>query len=657
MLTLTDVALTRGPRVLFEAASWQVAPGQKVGLVGVNGCGKSSLFLMLRGLIEPDRGRVDLPANWQIVTVEQETPALDCPVVDHVIAGDAAYVELLDQREAAENRGGETLARWHQRYETLDGYTLRARASRLLAGLGFSTSEQTRPLATFSGGWRMRVNLARALIQRSDLLLLDEPTNHLDLDAVVWLEQWIGRYTGTLIVIAHDREFLDNSASHIAHIDGRGITTYRGGYSAFERQRAERLAQLGDMLRKQRAEQARLQQFVDRFRAKASKAKQAQSRLKTLQKMQSVAPVVTANQYRFAFPAPAPSSTPLIRFSHVHAGYDDSAILTDIEFELAPGARIGLLGANGSGKSTLMKLLAGVQDPLTGEIERNGKLRTAYFDQQLGGLDPEACPMAHLARLGERTGVGRSEQEQRDFLAGFGFTGERADAAIAPLSGGEKARLALALLVWQSPNLLLLDEPTNHLDLDMRAALTLALQSYEGAVVLVSHDRYLMRAVADDLWRVAAGRVQPFVGDIDDYRKLMLDRTGLMDGENNGESRKSPQSAPQTMPQSRDQRLQRRRAEAEFRREVASDKRRLQVLEQAIESHQKQLDELSVEMADPALYEAGTATDVAGLASRHGVIKGELEKLEVEWLELYETLESRQQAFDRLGQCAQATRE
>ncbi|MGD8709022.1 MAG: ATP-binding cassette domain-containing protein, partial [Ectothiorhodospiraceae bacterium] len=487
MIQLRNLTLRRGPDPLLESADLTIHAGQKLGLVGANGCGKSSLFALLRGELHPDAGDVSLPADWTIASMLQETPALERPALEYVLDGDEALRGAERAVAAAESRNdGEAIARAHARFDAAGGYSARARGAELLHGLGFEPDVHQQPVAAFSGGWRVRLNLARALMCPSDLLLLDEPTNHLDLETVLWLEQWLRAYPGTLMLISHDRDFLDAVVDHVVHIEQRRLNLYKGGYSAFERQRSERLAQQQALHDKQQQEIARLERFIDRFRAKATKARAAQSRVKALERMEKVAPAHVDSPFHFEFREPEPAANPLMSLEGVAAGYDGAPVFTGVSMGLRPGARIGLLGPNGAGKSTLVKLLARDLEPLQGTLTVGRNVRIGYFAQhQLEQLDPEASPLLHLQRLAP----GEGEQKLRDFLGGFGFQGDMATDPVAPFSGGEKARLVLALLVWQRPNLLLLDEPTNHLDLEMRHALTVALQGFDGATVTVSHDR------------------------------------------------------------------------------------------------------------------------------------------------------------------------
>jgi ATP-binding cassette subfamily F protein 3 len=638
VILLNDIELLRGGRHLLNGANLRVHPGQKMGLVGANGSGKSSLFLLLQHALHADRGDMSYPQDWRIAIVEQETPNFNQSVLEHTIDGNAEYRQLEDTRESAELEGGEALAHWHHDFEAIDGYSTPSRAARLLAGLGFDEPAQARPVASFSGGWRMRVNLARALLQPSELLLLDEPTNHLDLDAIVWLERWLNRYQGTMLVISHDREFLDNVVSGIAHIERHEINTYQGDYSSFERQRGEQLMQQQSIYEKQQVQRAHLQKFIDRFQYQATKARQAQSRIKALEKLQAVAPVYASNGYSFEFFEPAALSSPLISFDRVKAGYGDTLILDQIALNLQPGSRIGLLGRNGAGKSTLIKLLAGILEPVAGNIEQGRNLCVGYFDQQqLEALDLKATPLLHIQRLAPK----HTEQELRDFLGRFGFAGERAKALVGPLSGGEKTRLALALLVWQKPNLLLLDEPTNHLDVDMREALVIALQEFSGAVVVVSHDRHLLRTVVDELYLVQNRKVAPFSGDLDDYQRLQLE--GFAEDQS---SVLSQEAEPTQTGGGRVDRQARKRLEAEFRQRTRAQRKQIQELEQAIATHQEELNQLAARLTEPALYENPREGEVSALTKSHGEAKTNLDELETQWLELSDDLDKQNLEFE-----------
>ncbi|MEQ9568164.1 MAG: ATP-binding cassette domain-containing protein, partial [Pseudomonadales bacterium] len=519
MIQLSAITLRRGPEALLDNTSATIFPGHKVGLVGANGSGKSSLFALLRNTISLDAGELSIPEGWVVAHMAQQFTDLQRPAIEFVLDGDREF-RAAEREIVASEQGdkGEDIAHAHMRYEQADGYTAYARAGELLNGLGFDVAVHDKPVGEFSGGWRVRLGLAQALMCPSDLLLLDEPTNHLDLETVIWLEDWLKRYQGTLLLISHDREFLDGTVKEILHIEHKKLNHYSGSYSDFERQRAANLALQQSMFDKQQRELAHMQKFVDRFRAKASKAKAAQSRVKAMERMEKIAPAHADSPFHFDFPEPPQAGNPLIKLDNVSLGYDDKAVLESINLDLSPGDRLGLLGLNGAGKSTLVRALAGDLEPLAGQLFIGNNVRIGYFAQhQIEQLDLQASPLLHLKRLSPDA----TEQKLRRFLGGFDFRGDMATDPVGPRSGGEKARLVLALLVWQAPNLLLLDEPTNHLDLEMRHALTMALQGFEGAVITVSHDRHLLENTVTDYLLVASGRVGQFNGDLDDYRKWL----------------------------------------------------------------------------------------------------------------------------------------
>ncbi|MDR3418772.1 MAG: ATP-binding cassette domain-containing protein [Nevskia sp.] len=624
MITLSQATLRRGARALLEDASFTIHAGWHVGVVGRNGTGKSTLFAAVLGEIHPDRGEIGVQKGLAIATVAQETPALPDAAIEYALDGDAELRQL-ERRlaEAEQAHDAERIGAIHERLNNIGGYAARARAARLLDGLGFAPETQERPVASFSGGWRMRLNLARALMCRSDLLLLDEPTNHLDLDAVIWLQDWLRQYPGTLLVISHDREFLDAVTSHTLHLENCRATLYTGNYSQFERTRAEQMALQSATYAKQQRQVAHLQAFINRFKAKATKATQAQSRVKQLERMQLVAPAHADSEFSFEFPAPERLPSPLLRFDEVSAGYPGTPILQHLKVHLAPGERIGLLGPNGAGKSTLVRSLAGELPPLSGKVMRDPYLRIGYFAQhQLEQLDARASPILHLRRLDPKA----SEQSLRDFLGGFNFRGDRAFEAIAPFSGGEKARLALALVVYQKPNLLLLDEPTNHLDLDMRHALETALMDYAGAVVLVSHDRHLLSSTCDTLWLVADGRCSEFDGDLADYARWLAGRAGAPPAAAKDGERLS----------AKDQ----RRAAADQRELLRPLKDAVKKLDTRMAKLRQQLAAMEQKLHDPAVYEAGKAGELAALLKQQGELKKQLEQAEGQWLEASEKLEA-----------------
>ncbi|VAX13128.1 Bis-ABC ATPase YheS, partial [hydrothermal vent metagenome] len=561
MLNFNEVSLWRGPRELLRNLTVSIHSGEKAGITGGNGVGKSSLFALILGELQADSGEVSLPPQAVIAHVAQETPTQETSAIDYVIDGDAPLRRIEDQLQQAQQQGdGTREAQLHGELEAIDGYRARSRAAVLLNGLGFSEEKQALPVSQFSGGWRMRLNLAQALMCRSDILLLDEPTNHLDLDAVLWLEDWLTSYAGTLLLISHDRDFLDKICNRIAHIEHQQLTLYRGNYSDFEQARAQHLAQQQAQFDKQQRERAQMERFVERFRAKASKARQAQSRLKALERMADISIAQADSPFHFRFPAEQTHASVLLELDEVATGYGEPnqqpALLTGVRLHIAPGERLGLLGRNGAGKSTLIKLLAGELPLWAGRRQEANSLKIAYFAQhQLEQLDAQASPLLHFQRLDKKA----REQDLRNFLGGFGFQGERVDEPVAPFSGGEKARLVLAMVVYQKPNLLLLDEPTNHLDLAMRHALVDALQSFDGAVCVVSHDRFMLNMVVDRFCLVEQGKVEEFNGDLDDYRRWLLERgrESRPAGENSASRKRKRQQA-----------ADRRRTQAPLRNEL-----------------------------------------------------------------------------------------
>jgi len=531
MLVLTQLSLRRGVKLVLDKASLTIQPGEKVGLVGRNGAGKSSLFSLFAGRLQADAGDVSIPGRWRVAEVAQEMPETDEGATDFVLAGDTALAEAEAELAAAEaSDDGEAMAHAHVSISEAGGFDARPRAQAMLLGLGFKSAELDQPVDSFSGGWRMRLQLARALMCPADLMLLDEPTNHLDLDALVWLEAWLQRYSGTMVVISHDREFLDAVTKVTVHLDETKLARYTGNYTAFEEMRSIRMMQAQQSFEKQKERMAHLQKFIDRFKAKASKAKQAQSRVKALARMEKLAPVLTSADFQFEFKEPQSLPNPMLAFADVACGYPAEGgasakrIVDHIDRSVLAGQRIGILGANGQGKSTFVKTIAGDLAPLSGEIVAGKGLTIGYFAQQeLDVLSPGDGPLMHMVRLARDVGPAGREQELRDFLGSFRFTGPMVQQAVGTLSGGEKARLVLAMLVWQRPNLLLLDEPTNHLDLTTREALSMALNEFEGTVMIVSHDRALLRETCDEFWLVTGGMLRPFDGDLDDYQKWLLD--------------------------------------------------------------------------------------------------------------------------------------
>ncbi len=628
MIRLSGVSLRRGPRELFSDANLSLHPGQKVGVTGRNGTGKSSLFAMMMGELSADSGNLDLPADWVIAHVAQETPAIERPAIEFVMDGDTGLRSLQAQLEAAESAGdGHRSGELHARLDAIGGYTAVARASRLLHGLGFQPEDSERPVSAFSGGWRMRLNLAQALMSRSDLLLLDEPTNHLDLDAAIWLEDWLRGYPGTLLLISHDRDFLDNVADHILNIEHQRANLYPGNYSAFERIRAEHLASQAAAYRSQQTEITHIRRYIDRFRAQANKARQAQSRLKALERMTLIAPAHVDSPFHFSFLSPDKSPRPLMRLDNVAAGYDQQLVFSEAKLLLNPGDRIGLLGPNGAGKSTLIKLVAGQLPVRQGEVETARDLVVGYFAQhQIEQLHPEHSALDHLRQIDPDI----SEQAGRDFLGGFGFNGDRALDPVAPFSGGEQARLALALIVYRRPNLLLLDEPTNHLDLEMRQALADALQDFAGAMVIVSHDRHLLRTTCDELLLVHDGKLQPFEGDVDSY-------PGWLSKQASGNA---PKVESVTAGHTAGARKDRRRQDAEQRRKLLPLRREVEKHEAAMNRLAATSEELAERLGESGLYEDQRKDELRELLAEKGRIDRELSCAESAWLDAAEKLET-----------------
>ncbi|HIE5767320.1 TPA: ABC transporter ATP-binding protein [Proteus mirabilis] len=642
MIVFSSLQIRRGVRVLLDNASATINPGQKIGLVGKNGCGKTTLLSLLKGELQAEAGNVTYPSTWSMAWVNQETPALDVPAIDYVIDGDREYRQL-EQRlqKANEINDGHAIALIHGQLDAINAWTIQSRAATLLNGLGFSQQQLNEPVKSFSGGWRMRLNLAQALICRSDLLLLDEPTNHLDLDAVIWLEKWLKSYTGTLILISHDRDFLDPIVDKILHIEQEKIFEYSGNYSSFEMQRATKLAQQQALFENQQAKIAHLQSFIDRFKAKATKAKQAQSRVKMLERMEKVAPAHSDNPFHFSFRQPESLPNPLLSMEKVSAGYGEKVILNDIKLNLVPGSRIGLLGRNGAGKSTLIKLLAGEIEPLQGKLALSKGIKLGYFAQhQLEFLRSDESALQHLTRLAPK----ETEQKLRDYLGGFGFHGDKVTDACGQFSGGEKARLVLSLLVWQRPNLLLMDEPTNHLDLDMRQALTQALISFEGAIVVVSHDRHLLRSTTDDLYLVHDGQVEPFDGDLDDYQQWLVDQN-RQETQANKSQQDNDNTTTSTNLSAQDKKEQKRK-EAEFRQQTQPLRKKLTTLESKMDKLSQELSDIETALSDSGIYDTSRKNELSDCLSRQGVTKSALEEVEMEWMELQETLEEMTNTFE-----------
>jgi ATP-binding cassette, subfamily F, member 3 len=636
MIVFDSIQVRRGFNLLLDNASTTINPQQKVGLVGKNGCGKSTLFSLIKGEIQADAGTLSVPSHWQLAWVNQETPALNIPAIEYAIDGDREYRQLEKQLDIAnEQNNGQQIALIHEKLDTIDAWTIRARAATLLHGLGFSNEQLMSPVKSYSGGWRMRLNLAQALMCRSDLLLLDEPTNHLDLDAVIWLEKWLSNYQGTLILISHDRDFLDPLVNKIIHIEQKSLFEYTGNYSSFEIQRSTKLAQQQSLYESQQLKVAHLQNYIDRFRAKATKAKQAQSRIKMLEKMELIAPAHVDNPFHFNFKPSEFLPSPLLMMDKVVAGYDDKIILEKIKLNLVPGSRIGLLGRNGAGKSTLIKLLADELAPKEGQINLAKGVQLGYFAQhQLEYLRPDESPLWHLTQLAEPK---NTEQELRNYLGGFDFQGDKVTNPVKNFSGGEKARLVLALIVWQKPNLLLLDEPTNHLDLDMRQALTEALIDFDGALVIVSHDRHLLRSTTDEFYLVHDHKVEPFDGDLDDYQKWLAESQKNDNQSNDEINSAKKESSHNTSAQDR---KQQKRKQAELRAQMQPIKKQLQKEEQMLDKLTSQLKFIEEKLSDPTIYEVNKKTELTALLLKQSQLKNQLEETELQWLELQQQLEA-----------------
>jgi len=641
LIIATDLSLDRGVKNLIKSSSFTIHPNHKVGLVGSNGCGKSSLFAALLGELAPDAGDLSMPSSWDIATVKQETPSLEQSALDYVMDGDKEFRQLeqeLEQARASDN--GNLEATIINQIDTINGYSLPARAGELLHGLGFLQSQLANPVKDFSGGWRMRLNLAQALISRADLLLLDEPTNHLDLDAVIWLQRWLKRFTGTLVLISHDRDFLDTVIGQILHIEHQRAKLYSGNYTAFERQRREHLAQQDAQYQKQQKEAAHLTAFVDRFRAKASKAKQAQSRLKRLEKLPDLAPAHVDSQFTFTFEEPESLPYPLLSLTESQCGYpksdhgEQTIILNDVGLTLVPGSRIGLLGRNGAGKSTLIKSLAGELAIINGERYCAQELKVGYFSQhQLEQLHPPSSPVDHILRAKPALG----EPQARTFLGKFGFSGDQALSQVSTMSGGEKARLVLALIVLEKPQLLLLDEPTNHLDLEMRQALVMALQDFGGAIILIAHDRFLLESCVDEFYLVANGQVSDFSGDIDDYQQWLND--------DKKQTLKSVKSAYDGTDKGLDKK-QLRQQQAELRKKSAPLRKEADKLEKKIHQWQEELTKVEALLSDSDIYQAERKTELTTLLKTQAKLKGDIEDNEMEWLELAERIEEMMSVTD-----------
>ena len=642
MITISNLRLQRGQKVLLESANARIDIGQRVGIIGRNGTGKSSLFALLRGELHADSGDVYIPANWVIAHVAQEMPETDISALDYVLEGDDELMQLNAELAHAEQvDDGTQIAHCHAELARIDAYSAPARAAQLLNGLGFAQNLQSNPVSSFSGGWRMRLNLARALMCRSDLLLLDEPTNHLDLDTVLWLEQYLKSHPATQLIISHDRDFLDTLCTHVIEVAQQTLTSYKGNYTQFERTRAERLLQQQAQYAQQQRHISHLQSYIDRFRAKATKARQAQSRIKALDRLELIAPAHLDSPFTFEFAELNDLPNPLMQTDRINLGYGDNPLLQNVAFSIQSHDRIGLLGMNGAGKSTLIKALAQELAPLSGSITTAQNLRIGYFSQQhLDTLREDESPLWHMQKLAPDANL----QVLRNYLGGFHFQGDRVNESIQDFSGGEKARLALALLIWKKPHLLLLDEPTNHLDLDMRHALTVALQQFNGALIVVSHDRSLLANCVDDFWLVANGTVKPFEGDLDDYRAWCA-QTWQLFKQSTHDSAKNTEDADSSInkKEARQQAAQRRSALNAAQKPL---KQKLAKVEKALETAQSEQSELQTWLASEAAYAAEHKDQLALSVRRNSELDTQIAQLEEQWLELHEELESIEQELN-----------
>lgn len=623
MIQFKNLSLYRGSLPLLEDSNIQIHTGWKVALIGENGCGKSSLFALLTGEHHLDEGSFDMPQNWRIAHMRQEVEEIERLAIDYVMDGFTEYRELEKQIEIAEaSHDHKKLSKLHDKFDNINGYSIPNTAEQLMSGLGFQVEQFKLPVSDFSGGWRIRLNLARTLMVPSDLLLLDEPTNHLDLETCVWLERWLAAYDGTLLFVSHDRDFIDNVSDHIVSFESKDLVLYRGNYETYEINKAQRLSQQQSAFEKQQVRISEINQFVTRFKAQATKAKQAQSRIKELERMALIAPAHVDNPFTFRFRENQKISDPLIKLDNVSLGYKDHSILSNINCRLSPGDRIGLLGANGAGKSTLIKALSGQIQSSQGLIHQGQNLVVGYFAQhQLEALDLSASPLLTMKRIAPD----EHEQNLKNFLGGFGFQGEQVDAVIERFSGGEKARLCLAIIAWHKPNLLLLDEPTNHLDLEIRHSLTMALQAYSGALVVVSHDRHLLRNTVDEFWLVDDGKVVPFSGDLEGYRVYMKDA---------GAAIEKAEKAEKIV-----DRKEQKRLEAQARRQLSPIKKKIQKLEQVIELSQQTLTEIESQLADVELYSKENKSKLQKCLEQQAEIKTKMNSDEEAWMLLHEELE------------------
>lgn len=639
MLRLLNLALMRGTRLLYAHANLIASPGERIGLVGPNGCGKSTLFAAILGDLAPEDGELEAPPHERIAHVAQSFTVEDISCIDCVLSGHAPLMNAKAALKRAEASGDEmALAAAHSELAEVNEGAVVAQAKAILAGLGFAEADTCRKVHDFSGGWRNRIQLARALMRPADLLLLDEPTNHLDIDSLIWLENWLRRVEATVIIISHDREFLDRAVNTIWSVEDGTICRYAGNYSQFELARIEKLRAQESARRAYETQAAHLTSFIERFRAKATKARQAQSRIKMLEKLQTVEPVRAKREWRFNFLKPLRLPEHLVDGENLKIGYGDKVVLSGVSFSIRSGERIGILGVNGAGKSTLVKAIVGELTPMSGELRRGQGLEIGYFAQhQLDQLRMDETPLEHLRHLAPDA----REQELRDFLGTYRFSGDFAEAKVAPMSGGEKARLALALIAWKKPNLLVLDEPTNHLDMETREALTMALSTYEGAVLLVSHDRHLLRAVTDELWLVHEGRKEVFEGDLDDYAKIVLDHRRVTAAEARAEHQADKAARNEAQPvnnkEARRLAAQERARIAELRKPL---KKELEKVEREMNALSEKLKALDTQLADPAFYNGADQGKVAQTLREHGELAPKVEALEMHWLELSEKIEA-----------------
>lgn len=659
MISLSQVAIRRGKKLLINESSLQIHPGFRVGLTGKNGTGKSTLFAALMGKLGVDIGELAIPSNWVVSHMAQEVVADDLTALDFALSGDAEWFDIQIKLATPDDLSDAELANLHERFDSIDGFTAKSRAAQMLAGLGFKEADHSKPVDSFSGGWQMRLNLAKTLMCRSDLLLLDEPTNHLDLDAILWLEDWLKKYAGTLVLISHDQQFLNAVVGHILHIEHQTLSLYTGNYDQFLKVRAERLAQQEHAIKKQEATREHLQNYIDRFRAKATKAKQAQSRIKQLERMQTLSPVLAEHEFSFSFYEPSHMGSPLLQLSSATIGYQDqthattTVIIDEVNLQVTPDSRLGLLGVNGAGKSTLIKTLVGELPLISGQCTQSDTLKIGYFSQhKVDALENDSTPLLIMRRLAGKT----SDADLRAFLGSFGFQGERIDTPVQIFSGGERARLNLAMIVWQRPNLLILDEPTNHLDISMKQALTLAIQNFGGAIILVSHDRELISAVCDELYLVDNGKCDVFNDDISGYatwlrnkRKEQQKQTGItadtdattsVSQQTNTESLTPNQSHPPQLTKE-----EKRKLAAQQRERTAPLRKQIQQVESDLEKISDKLSNIDEQLADSTIYAEENKEQLKALLQKQVDYKARFESYEETLLMTMEELEEIESAF------------